>query len=112
METIKLAYSYITDPTDGGVTRTNSTDDDGDGGGELVRLDQHESYYITNPVVKSISHIISNLFCFLIMNHDFKIIKIRTNPIDVSGTSTTTSTTANAYRAVVIVVVVIHGSIH
>ena len=46
METIKLAYSYITDPTDGGVTRTNSTDDDdGDGGGELVRLDQHESYY-------------------------------------------------------------------
>ena len=37
METIKLAYSYITDPTDGGVTRTNSTDDDGDGGGELVR---------------------------------------------------------------------------
>ena len=25
------------DPIDGGVTRTNSTDDDGDGGGELVR---------------------------------------------------------------------------
>ena len=27
----------MTDPIEGGVTRTNSTEDDGDGGGELVR---------------------------------------------------------------------------
>ena len=37
LNTIKLTYSYMTDPIDGGVTRTNSTEDDGDGGGELVR---------------------------------------------------------------------------